>query len=110
MLLPKEAGEKAFALDEELTPSRRRGAKLLSAVLRPEIIDQKVMSDKVVFRGRPICTPCSVPAMGNCAVPILNCPSPNIRTLPGSTPKRPGPRWSRRCPAWKLRNGRAVCG
>lgn len=50
MLLPKEAGEKAFALDEELTLPDG-GAKLLSAVLRPEIIDQKVMSDKVVFRG-----------------------------------------------------------
>lgn len=50
MLLPKEAGEKAFALDEELTLPDD-GAKLLSAVLRPEIIDQKVMSDKVVFRG-----------------------------------------------------------
>ena len=50
MLLPKEAGEKAFALDEELTLPDG-GAKLLSAALRPEIIDQKVMSDKVVFRG-----------------------------------------------------------
>ena len=53
MLLPKEAGEKAFELDEdlELPSSAPKIAKLLRFSLQPELIDQKVMSSKVVFRG-----------------------------------------------------------
>lgn len=51
--LPKEAGEKAFLLDETLTMTAANPGidKLLRYELRPEIIDQKVMSEKVVFRG-----------------------------------------------------------
>lgn len=51
--LPKEAGEKSFALDEELTlPGELTGSrKLLRFQLRPELTDWKVMGDKVVFRG-----------------------------------------------------------
>lgn len=51
--LPKEAGEKAFSLEEELTlpASAPRMEKLLRFSLQPEIIDQKVMAGKVVFRG-----------------------------------------------------------
>ena len=53
LLLPKEAGEKAFELDEELTLPASCPAidKLLRFSLQPELIDQKVLSGKVVFRG-----------------------------------------------------------
>lgn len=53
VLLPREAGEKAFALDEELTlpASAPKLQKLLRFSLQPELTDQKVMGDKVVFRG-----------------------------------------------------------
>ena len=51
--LPKEAGEKSFALDEELElPGELGGGeKLIRYQLQPELTDQKVMGDKVVFRG-----------------------------------------------------------
>lgn len=50
---PSEAGEKMFSLDEELAlPADLSGAgKLMYYSLQPEIIDQKIMADKVVFRG-----------------------------------------------------------
>ena len=53
ILLPKEAGEKAFLLEEQLTlpEERPRIDKLLYYCLQPQIDDQKVMGDKVVFRG-----------------------------------------------------------
>ena len=51
--LPVEAGEKAFAIEEELSLPGSAPAigKLLRFSLQPELIDQKVMSGKVVFRG-----------------------------------------------------------
>ena len=51
--LPKEAGERSFTLEEELTLPASAPAveKLLRFSLHPELIDQKVMSGKVVFRG-----------------------------------------------------------
>jgi hypothetical protein len=51
--LPKEAGEKSFALDEELElpGALGGGEKLIRYQLQPELTDQKVMGDKVVFRG-----------------------------------------------------------
>jgi len=51
--LAKEAGEKPFLLDEDLTlpGSLPEPEKLISYSIRPEITDQKVMGDKVVFRG-----------------------------------------------------------
>lgn len=51
--LPREAGEKTFLLDEELTLPASAPAldKLIRFDLQPELIDQKVMSEKVVFRG-----------------------------------------------------------
>lgn len=51
--LPREAGEKAFSLDEELTlpSSAPKLQKLLRFSLQPELTDHKVMGDKVVFRG-----------------------------------------------------------
>ena len=53
MLLPQEAGEKAFVVEEEipLPPTAPKPEKLLSFSLQPEILDKKVMGDKVVFRG-----------------------------------------------------------
>ena len=51
--LPREAGEKAFTVEETLTlPSSCPPVKkLIRYGLQPELIDQKVMADKVVFRG-----------------------------------------------------------
>lgn len=51
--LPREAGEKSFELEEELTlpPSASGVEKIIRYSLQPEIIDQKVMAGKAVFRG-----------------------------------------------------------
>ncbi len=51
--LPREAGEKAFVVEEEvqLPASAPAVEKILRYCLQPEIIDQKVMAGKVVFRG-----------------------------------------------------------
>ncbi len=51
--LPKEAGEKAFLLDEQLSlpANGPKAEKLLYYSLQPEIMDKKVMAGKVVFRG-----------------------------------------------------------
>lgn len=51
--LPVETGEKPFALDEELPLSGSGGKpeKLVYYTLQPQIMEQKVMSDKAVFRG-----------------------------------------------------------
>ena len=51
--LPREAGEKSFTIDEELTipTSAPKIEKILRHELRPEMIDQKVLAGKAVFRG-----------------------------------------------------------
>ena len=51
--LPKEAGEKSFLLDEELTipNASQQVDKLIRYELRPEIVDRKVVAGKAVFRG-----------------------------------------------------------
>lgn len=49
--LPKEAGEKTFELDEDFTVSGVSPEKIISYVVRPEITDQRVLGNKVVFRG-----------------------------------------------------------
>lgn len=53
MLIPSESGEKTFDLDEELLlPAECQNARrLLRFSMNPEITDQKLMADKVVFRG-----------------------------------------------------------
>jgi hypothetical protein len=53
MKIPKEAGEKVFLLDEELSlPSSVPAIqKILRYSVHPDLIDRKVMADKVVFRG-----------------------------------------------------------
>lgn len=56
MLLPREAGEKAFDLEEELIlpGTCPKIDRLIRFSLQPELIDQKVMSGKLVFRGSAI--------------------------------------------------------
>ena len=51
--LPREAGEKAFTIEDTLTlpGSCPQLKKLIRYGVQPELIDQKVMADKVVFRG-----------------------------------------------------------
>ncbi len=54
--MPAEAGEKLVTLDEELTlpASCPKPEKLIRYSLCPEMVDKKVMTDKVVFRGSAI--------------------------------------------------------
>ena len=51
--LPKEAGEKAFTLEEDLTVpgSQPELQKLVYYTLEPEIQEQRVLGDKSVFKG-----------------------------------------------------------
>lgn len=51
--LPREAGEKAFVVDEELVlpASCPRPEKLIYYNMQPRITEKKVMANKVVFRG-----------------------------------------------------------
>jgi hypothetical protein len=53
MCLPTEAGEKAFALEEilNLPETMAAPAKLLRYELRPEVTEQKLLADKLIFRG-----------------------------------------------------------
>lgn len=54
MELPREAGEKLFQVDEELTlPGTYPGMeKILRYEVTPQIADQKVMAGRLVFRGQ----------------------------------------------------------
>lgn len=51
--LPKEAGEKTFLVDEDLTlpDSAPQPEKLIYYRINPKLSDRKVLSNKVVFRG-----------------------------------------------------------
>lgn len=51
--LPQEAGERSVTLDEEIRlPAASEGLwKLLTCTAQPELVDQKLLGDKVVFRG-----------------------------------------------------------
>ena len=53
MRLRKEAGEKTFLLDEDLTlpESAPQPEKIVYCQMRPEITEQKVLANKAVFRG-----------------------------------------------------------
>lgn len=47
-----EAGEKQFQLEEEVQlPAECAAGKLLRCNVQPELIDRKIMGDRVVFRG-----------------------------------------------------------
>lgn len=50
MEIPQEAGEKAFALDEEV-PLTANFHKMIGCEIQPRITEQKVLADKLVFRG-----------------------------------------------------------
>lgn len=54
MELPKEAGEKQFQVDEELTlpDTYPEAEKILRYALQPKIMEQKVMAGRLVFRGK----------------------------------------------------------
>ena len=54
--LPAEAGEKAFALEESLSlpPSVPKLESLVSYCVHPQINEEKLMNDKVVFRGNAV--------------------------------------------------------
>lgn len=54
--LPREVGEKAFSLEETLSLPASAAAldKIIHYSLRPELIDRKIVSDKVVFRGTTV--------------------------------------------------------
>lgn len=56
MELPVEAGEKAFALEEtlQLPPSAPPVEQPLYFTLQPEITEEKMLGDKVVFRGNAL--------------------------------------------------------
>ena len=56
VLMPVEAGEKSFAIEEELSlpASCPKLDKLIRYEMRPELIDQKIVSEKIVFRGAAI--------------------------------------------------------
>lgn len=51
--LPKEAGEKAFGLDEvlELAASEPKLEQVACVSLSPQVLEQKVLADKLIFRG-----------------------------------------------------------
>lgn len=51
MELAQEFGEKLFQLDEEMTPEFA-AEKILRYELTPQIIEQKVMASRLVFRGK----------------------------------------------------------
>lgn len=48
--LPREVGEKQFSMDEELSPGEKM-EDIFYYTLKPEILEQKVLGDKVAFRG-----------------------------------------------------------
>ena len=51
MQLPSEAGEKPFVVDEYLPDGLKETEKIIYYTVQPELVEQKVMAGKVVFRG-----------------------------------------------------------
>ena len=53
MWIPKEAGEKAFQIEEVISPpaSATGISKLVRYTLNPELLEMKVVTDKLVIRG-----------------------------------------------------------
>lgn len=49
--LPREAGEKTFTLDEDLTVGSVKPEKLLSYTVHPEMTECRVNGNKILFRG-----------------------------------------------------------
>lgn len=55
--IPVENGEKYFTLDEKISvpSSIPKMQKLIRYEIRPEVVEKKIVSDKVVFRGLCVC-------------------------------------------------------
>lgn len=68
MRLPREAGEKAFEMEEELNAGAEPVEEILSYTLRPEVSEHRINGDKVVIRG-----------VGNLHL-VYRCPEGRIRT------------------------------
>lgn len=51
VMIPKETGEKPFQLEDAVEISNGDAAKICAVELNPELSEQKVLGDKVVFRG-----------------------------------------------------------
>lgn len=56
MMIPTEAGEKIFSLEEDISipGSKGKPVKILRYCLQPEVLEEKVMAGRVVFRGMAI--------------------------------------------------------
>lgn len=54
--IPSETGEKAFSVDEiiKLPATYPEPAKILRYALQPEIAEQRLLSDKLIFRGTAV--------------------------------------------------------
>ncbi len=52
MELPREAGEKLFQVDEELTLPQAKMEAILRWEVQPQLLEQKVMAGRLVFRGK----------------------------------------------------------
>lgn len=52
--LAKEAGEKVITLDEEIGANCGPVRKVIRCSVQPEMTDQKIMADKLVFRGNAV--------------------------------------------------------
>ena len=50
--LMKEAGERTFEMDEELSVPGHQVSRIISYTLCPEVTDRRVLSNRVVFRGK----------------------------------------------------------
>lgn len=50
-MIPRETGEKPFRLEEELELNGGNAVKICAMELEPQLFEQKVLGDKVVFRG-----------------------------------------------------------
>ena len=54
VLLPAEAGERAFELEETLP--NKDITRILSAQIQPQVTESRIISDKVIFRGSAMVT------------------------------------------------------
>ena len=89
--MPREAGEKAFALDEELTlpESSPLPEKLVYYCLHPRITEKKVLSNKVVFRGNGNLHVLYRSEEGQLHGWDFELPFPSWQTFPGNTAATP---------------------
>lgn len=55
VLLPMEANEKAFQIEESFPASwAGESARILATYLQPQVTEHKIIGDKIVFRGRAL--------------------------------------------------------